>query len=72
MQQLIAPSVKLGTDEINVLTLLTDTLDVVNELAQVAASHTHPDTGMSQQAAQFTEKAQKSAALKEKYSPLIA
>lgn len=72
VQQLIAPSVKLGTDEINVLTLLTDTLDVVNELAQVAASHTHPDTGMSQQAAQFTEKAQKSAALKEKYSPLIA
>ncbi|MGK0603004.1 hypothetical protein [Yokenella regensburgei] len=72
VQQLIAPSVKLGTDEINVLTLLTDTLDVVNELAQVAASHTHPDTGTSQQAAQFTEKAQKSAALKAKYSPLIA
>lgn len=72
VQQLIAPSVRLGTDEINVLTLLTDTLDVVNELAQVAASHTHPDTGMSQQAEQFTEKAKKSAALKEKYSPLIA
>lgn len=72
VQQLIAPSVKLGTDEINVLTLLTDTLDVLNELAQVAASHTHPDTGTSQQAAQFTEKAQKSAALKAKYSPLIA
>src|SRR5476649_457755 len=41
-QQLIAPTVKLGTDAINVLTLLTDTLDVLNELATLAANHTHP------------------------------
>ncbi|EBV0059284.1 hypothetical protein DHU48_23360, partial [Salmonella enterica] len=37
-QQLIAPVVKLGSEEINVLTLLTDTLDVVRELAETAAS----------------------------------
>jgi hypothetical protein len=71
-QQLIAPSVKLGTDEINVLTLLTDTLDVVNELAKLVATHTHPDTGASQQAAQFTTIAGKTDKLHTKYGPLIA
>lgn len=71
-QQLIAPSVKLGTDEINVLTLLTDTLDVVNELANLVATHTHPDTGASQQAAQFTTIAGKTDKLHTKYGPLIA
>lgn len=71
-QQLIAPSVKLGTDEINVLTLLTDTLDVVNELAKLVATHTHPDTGASQQAVQFTTIAGKTDKLHTKYGPLIA
>lgn len=71
-QQLIAPSVKLGTEEINVLTLLTDTLDVVNELAKLVATHTHPDTGASQQAAQFTTIAGKTDKLHTKYGPLIA
>ncbi len=71
-QQLIAPVIKLGTDEINVLTLLTDTLDVVNELAKLTASHTHPDTGTSQQASQFTQMAAKTVTLKAKYGPLIA
>lgn len=71
-QQLIAPVVRLGTDEINVLTLLTDTLDVVNELAKLTATHTHPDTGASQQAAQFNATAAKTDKLQTKYSPLIA
>lgn len=71
-QELIAPVVKLGSDSINVLTLLTDTLDVLNELATQAANHTHPSTGQSQQAAQFTATAQKTRVLAKKYSPLIA
>lgn len=69
--ELIAPVVMLGNGEINLLTLLTDTLDVINELATVAASHTHPDTGQSQQAAQFTASATKTRTLTAKYSPLI-
>lgn len=71
-QELIAPVVKLGSDSINVLTLLTDTLDVLNELATQAANHTHPSTGQSQQAAQFTATAQKTRVLAKKYGPLIA
>ncbi|MGA7588698.1 MAG: hypothetical protein WCB03_22100 [Rouxiella badensis] len=71
-QQLIAPVVRLGTDELNVLTLLTDTLDVVNELAKLTARHTHPNTGTSQQAGDFTATAAKADALTAKYGPLIA
>jgi len=71
-QQLIAPTVKLGTDAINVLTLLTDTLDVVNELATLAANHTHPNTGTSQQSGEFSKTAAKTGTLKTKYGPLIA
>ena len=71
-QELIGASVKLGSQEINVLTLLTDTLDVVRELAQICASHSHPNTGTSGQASQFTGTAEKTNVLKKKYSPLIA
>ncbi|HEM7948198.1 TPA: hypothetical protein U2L40_001778 [Citrobacter koseri] len=71
-QELIAPTVKLGSEEINVLTLLTDTLDVVNELARICATHTHPSVGTSGQASQFTGTAEKTDVLKAKYSPLIA
>ncbi|QRG78084.1 hypothetical protein [Citrobacter sp. R56] len=71
-QELIAPVVKLGSEEINVLTLLTDMLDVLNELARVCASHTHPSVGTSSQAGEFTAAARKSTDLKAKYSPLIA
>ncbi|MES4610990.1 MAG: hypothetical protein ACTH8P_15830 [Ewingella sp.] len=71
-QELIAPTVKLGSEEINVLTLLTDTLDVVSQLATIAASHTHPNTGTSQQSGQFSQAAASTATLKAKYGPLIA
>lgn len=71
-QELIAPKVKLGSEEINVLTLLTDTLDVVNQLATVCASHTHPSVGTSSQAGDFTAAAKETGTLKDKYSPLIA
>lgn len=71
-QELVGASVKLGSEDINVLTLLTDTLDVVRELAQICASHTHPNTGTSGQASQFTGTAEKTNVLKAKYSPLIA
>lgn len=70
-QQLIAPKVKLGTDEINVLTLLTNTLDVIKELATLTANHTHSNAGQSQQASQFNATAQKTVVLSNKYRPLI-
>lgn len=71
-QELIAPSVRLGTDEINVLTLLTDTLDVLQTLASQTASHTHQNTGGPQQASDFTATATRTKTLATKYGPLIA
>ncbi|CNI55174.1 phage-like protein [Yersinia rohdei] len=71
-QELIAPSVRLGTDDINVLTLLTDTLDVIQALAQQTASHTHDNTGGPLNAGDMNNTASNAAALATKYGPLIA
>ncbi|MDR4895228.1 hypothetical protein RF656_00490 [Yersinia kristensenii] len=71
-QELIAPKVRLGTDTINVLTLLTDTLDVLQTLANQTASHTHQNTGAPQQAGDFTATATRTKTLATKYGPLIA
>lgn len=71
-QELIAPSVRLGTDDINVLTLLTDTLDVIQTLAQQTASHTHSNTGGPLNAGEMNNTASNAAALATKYGPLIA
>ncbi|MQL46646.1 hypothetical protein GEA64_00965 [Photorhabdus khanii] len=40
MHELISSSVRLGSNSINVLTLLTDILNVADELAKATASHT--------------------------------
>ncbi|HHH0494795.1 TPA: hypothetical protein ACPZG9_000238 [Yersinia enterocolitica] len=71
-QELIAPSVRLGTDEINVLTLLTDTLDVIQTLANQTANHTHNNTGGPLNASDFTATANRTQALTTKYGPFIA
>ena len=70
-QKLVGDTVKLGNEGINVLTMLTDLADVVEELADITASHTHPKTGTSPQAAQFSRVAQECRQLKNKYSPII-
>ncbi len=71
-QELIAPSVRLGTDEVNVLTLLTDTLDVIQTLAQQTASHTHTNTSGPLNAGDFTATANRASSLAVKYGPFIA
>lgn len=71
-QELIAPSVRLGSDELNVLTLLTDTLDVIRQLADLTAEHTHPDTGQPTNAADIAGVSQQTQTLNNKYSPFIA
>lgn len=47
-------------------------MDVVKELAEIAASHSHPNTGTTSQSGQFTTTAQKTVTLKNKYGLLIA
>jgi hypothetical protein len=64
--------VRLGSDELNVLTLLTDTLDVIRQLADLTAAHTHPDTGQPTNAAAISSVSQRTQSLTNKYSPFIA
>ncbi len=71
-QQLIAPVVWLGSEQINVTQLMLDTLDVINELATLTAGHTHPSIGTPTNAAAIEGVATKADALNAKYSPVIA
>lgn len=66
-----APKLKIGNGELNILTLLLETLDVMNALAQASATHTHPDTGGPSDPGAFTSLGEQTQALKDKYDDLI-
>ncbi|EKT58145.1 hypothetical protein [Providencia burhodogranariea] len=70
-QQIIAPVVWIGSQEINVAQLMIDTLDIVKELAELTASHTHNNTGEPLNAQAINGTGTKSDNLREKYSPVI-
>lgn len=70
-QQVIAPVVWVGSQQINVMQLMLDTLDVVRQLAQLTAAHTHPDTGQPTNAAAIAQTGIQADTLKTKYRPVI-
>ena len=70
-QQIIAPVVWIGSDTINVAQLMLDTLDVVKELAEQTASHTHSNTGAPTNAGIIRSTGAKADTLNGKYSPVI-
>ena len=70
-QQIIAPVVWIGSGTINVAQLMLDTLDVVKELAEQTASHTHSNTGAPTNAGAIRNTGTKADTLNGKYSPLI-
>ncbi|HHR6207187.1 TPA: hypothetical protein ACS71B_002169 [Providencia alcalifaciens] len=70
-QQIIAPVVWIGSQQINVAQLMLDTLDVVSELAELTANHNHSNTGAPTNSAAIKGTGTKSASLKNKYSPII-
>lgn len=70
-QEVIAPVVWIGSQSINVCQLMLDTLDVVKQLAQLTAAHTHTSTGTPLNALAITDTGSKATALKEKYDPVI-
>ncbi|NRN31069.1 hypothetical protein HHJ84_23795, partial [Photorhabdus heterorhabditis subsp. aluminescens] len=67
----VAPVVWVGSQQINVMQLMLETLDVVKELAELAAAHTHHNTGTPENASAIRNTAYKSDGLKQKYSPVI-
>ncbi|VAL31661.1 Uncharacterised protein [Enterobacter hormaechei] len=70
-QQIIAPVVWIGSGSINVAQLMLDTLDVVKELAEQTASHSHSNTGTPTNAAAIRNTGTKADTLTTKYSPVI-
>ena len=70
-QQIIAPVVWIGSGSINVAQLMLDTLDVVKELAEQTASHTHSNTGSPTNAGAIRSTGAKADTLNGKYSPVI-
>lgn len=70
-QQIIAPVVWIGSGTINVAQLMLDTLDVVKELAEQTASHTHSNTGAPTNAGAIRSTGAKADTLNGKYSPVI-
>jgi len=70
-QQIIAPVVWIGSGSINVAQLMLDTLDVLKQLAEQTASHTHSSTGTPGNAGAIREAGQKADQLNGKYSPVI-
>ncbi|MFL4411263.1 hypothetical protein RQM40_02240 [Citrobacter portucalensis] len=71
-QQIIGDTVHIGTGSTNTLTMLLDTIDLLAELAQQCAGHTHPGTGAPNQASAFTETASKAGVTRGKYEQIIA
>lgn len=70
-QQIIAPVVWIGSGSINVAQLMLDTLDVVKQLAELTASHTHSNTGTPTNAVDIRSTGAKADTLNGKYSPVI-
>ncbi|TPG61488.1 hypothetical protein [Ewingella americana] len=70
-QEVIAPVVWIGSQSINVCQLMLETLDVVKQLAELTAAHTHSNTGTPQNAATITSTGAKATELKTKYDPII-
>ncbi|WEF08806.1 hypothetical protein M8333_11005 [Klebsiella michiganensis] len=71
-QELLAPSIRLGSEEVNVLSLLTDTLDVLRQLAEQTAQHTHSNTDKPINSQAIADAAAKTEELNKKYAPFIS
>lgn len=70
-QEVIAPVVWIGSQSINVCQLMLDTLDVVKQLAELTASHTHNNTGGPLNASAINATGNSASGLKAKYDPVI-
>lgn len=70
-QEVIALVVWVGSQQINVMALMLETLEVEEELAQQTAAHTHSSTGAPQNAGAISAADTKSSQLKAKYAPVI-
>jgi len=70
-QEVIAPVVWIGSEQINVAQLMLDTVALVQQLSSQLASHTHPSTGAPTNGSDIAASGAQAAGLAKKYSPII-
>ena len=71
-QQIIGDTVHIGSADINTLSMMLDTIDLLGELARQCAKHAHPSTGQLSNAADFEETANIAVQTRKKYEGIIA
>lgn len=71
-QQIMGPTIHIGSESVNTLTMMLDTIDLLAELAQQCASHSHPSVGTPTNAGAFTQTAEKAGQTRSKYQKIIA
>ncbi|EBQ9308982.1 hypothetical protein DLR40_18030 [Salmonella enterica subsp. enterica serovar Newport] len=71
-QQIMGPTVHIGSESVNTLTMMLDTIDLLAELAQQCASHSHPSVGTPTNAGAFNQTAAKAGQTRSKYQKIIA
>lgn len=71
-QIILAPSIWLGSAEINISQLMLDTLKLIERLADLTAKHTHTNTPPPSNASAIYEVKDDAIKLDKKYSPVIA
>ena len=70
--EMVGSSFHLGTADVNVLTLMTDMLDTLDQLAQFTAEHSHSNTGTPTNSGSIQGISAKAKQLTDKYKPLIS
>lgn len=71
-QEIIGSTVYIGTGSANALTMMLETIDLLGQLAQQCASHTHPETGQPTNASAFNSTADAATATRGRYETFIA
>ena len=71
-QQIMGPTVHIGSEGVNTLQMMLETIDLLAQLASQCASHSHPGTGAPTSAADFTRTATQATQTRSKYEKIIA
>ncbi|WP_024549891.1 hypothetical protein [Siccibacter turicensis] len=71
-QQVMGPTVHIGNENVNVLAMMLDTIDLLAQLAQQCANHSHPSVSTPTNASAFSQTASAAQQTKSKYESIIA
>ncbi|WP_031518783.1 hypothetical protein [Siccibacter colletis] len=71
-QQVMGPTVHIGNESVNVLAMMLDTIDLLAQLAQQCASHSHPSVSTPTNASAFSQTASAAQQTRSKYESIIA